>query len=243
MSTESIYGDWDKKESRVPGDELEALWHKLAAQNVGRADFEPNSGLSQRKNEIIELWQLYIRSRPRVVVEVGCAQGGTFAGWCQLGVWTNTIIGIDRDVNDCRPRPGDPVHPDIYSGPLASTTNGGGMYSLAKHGQIIHPINGWTFDPIVLETLLHLLNGRKIDFLFHDASHEAGMFARDFKMFWPLISDGGILAVHDIMPSKMQDVTKDREWQRIREQEDYSALYEYRGARTDDSLGIGVLIK
>lgn len=238
----TIYGSWDKEESRPPRDELEALWHKLAAQNVGRADFEPNSGLSQRKHEIIELWQLYVRARPDVVVEVGVAQGGTFAAWCRLGRHDAIIIGLDRDVNDCRPRPGEPVHPDIYSGPLHATTSGGGMYHLRRGQQIIHPINGWTYEPVVKETLLHTLNGRKIDFLFHDASHSAAMFAEDFNFLYPLIADGGIFSVHDIQPSESPDCNKSEEWERIKRTAVYSAVYEWT-TYAGDSLGIGALIK
>lgn len=238
----AIYGSWDKEESRVPRDELEALWHKLAAQNVGRADFEPNNGLSQRKHEIIELWQLYVRAEPCVVVEIGAAQGGTFAAWCGLGRKDATIIGIDRDVNDCLPRPGSPVHPDIYAGELHSTTNGGGMYSLRRGSQNIHPINGWTHEPRVMDELLSTLAGRKIDFLFHDASHSAEMFAKDFNLFYPLIADGGIFAAHDIQPSANPDCNKGEEWERIKRTADYSALYEWI-TKGGDSMGIGALIK
>jgi len=244
MSTSRIYGEWNKT-GRWEEEKNRAwwLWHRLAAQNEGRADFEPNNGLSQRKNEIIELWALYARMAPMVVVEIGVAQGGTFAAWCDLGNENATIIGIDRDVNDCRPRPGDPIHPDIFAGKAESTSNGGGMHVYRRANQQVIPINGWTHDSYVYDRLMNVLSGRKIDFLFHDASHEANMFEADFKRFWPLVSEGGVFAVHDIMPSANPECNKSVEWSRIRAAEDYSALYEYRGARTDDSLGIGVLIK
>lgn len=189
------------------------------------------------------LWSLFYRMQPKIVVEVGVAQGGTFAGWCKLASHDATLIAIDRCLDDARPRPGDPVHPAIYSGPLASTSNGGGIYHLRQFGQRIIGINGWSYEPHVMEKLLAELDGRKIDFLFNDASHSASMFAQDFKLYWPLVADGGIFATHDIMKSAHPDCDKNTEWERIKREEEYSACYEFLGSRHDDSMGIGVLIK
>lgn len=225
---------------------LQNLWHSLAAQNVGSADFVPNSGLSQRKNEIIQLWDVYLRARPRIVLEVGTAQGGTFAAWCKLGREDATLISIDRDLNDCWPRPGNPVHPSIYSGPLAMTQAGGGVYHLRKSNQKIFGISGWTTDQRTIDRLhevLDELGGEKIDFCFHDASHEASMFQKDFEWIWPLIADGGIFASHDICPSDDPKCNKGEEWKRIIQSTEHSSLYEFRCGQREQNMGIGVLIK
>lgn len=244
MSTERIFGSWNSPTTQAAHDGLASLWHKLAAQNLGNPEFKPNFGLSQRKSEIIMLWTLYRRAMPEVVLEIGVAQGGTFASWCHLGKSDAIIIGIDRDVNDCRPRQGEPVNSDIGNNSnLRLTTQGGGMYALAKDNQRIHPISGWSHEPHVMEQLLMHLAGRKIDWLFHDASHSASMFAKDFSIYWPLVAEGGVFAAHDIMPSAHPDCDKSVEWERIKREEDYSACMEFRGSRTDDSLGIGLLIK
>lgn len=245
MSTATIYGDWDHP--RVTGDpwtdRFQSLWHILAAQNVGTPQFEPNFGLSQRRAEITELWKLFCQLRPKVIVEVGVAQGGTLAGWCELAPPDATIIAWDRDLNDCRPRPGEPVHPSIFRGQAKMTCEGGGAFLLKKHGQQMHAIDGWSYDVRAQARLMEILNGRKIDFSFNDASHSKGMFAADFKFMWPLIADGGIYAVHDIQASKAEGCDKRVEWERIIAEEEYSAVFEYRASRHDDSLGIGVLIK
>lgn len=245
MSTEPIFGSWNEMPAHA--DQLSVLWHHLAAQNVDTPKFQPNSGLSQRRHEITMLWHLYERQKPRVVVEVGVAQGGTFASWCILGRPDATIIGIDRDPNDCRPRPGDQVHPEVVH-PMDArarkiSRDGGGMYALGRHSQRIHAITGWSYSESTLEELRLLLSGRKIDFLFHDASHSAGMFAKDFPLYWPLIAEGGVFAAQDIQQSRVPECNKRDEWERILSDENYSAVMEFRGSRHDDSMGIGVLIK
>lgn len=244
MSTENIYGGWDSP--RTDGskeDEIfQWLWHRLAAQNVGLPAFQPNNGLSQRKHEIIELWKLFRTAKPMVVLEIGTAQGGTFASWCRLAPDNALIISIDKCIDDCRPRPGDPVHPEISSRPLKLTSQGGGAYSLS-FGREVFAIEGWSFHQQVMAKLTRKLEGRKIDFLFHDASHSREMFAADFKLYWGLVADGGIFAAHDIMSSKADGCDKSIEWERIKKEENYSAVYEYFSSKESDSMGVGVLIK
>lgn len=245
MSVENIFGQWDR--ARLRGDylfdKLEAMWHVLAAQNVGKPEFQPNSGLSQRKHEIMMLWTVFHYQNPSVVVEVGTAQGGTFAAWCELAPPGALLISLDRCVNDCRPRPGEPVHPSIYNGPLRMTEQGGGTYSLGKKGQTVKAINGWTYEQSTQESLINALGGRKIQFLYHDASHDYEGSMSDFGWMWPLIEEGGIMAFHDIMESKAEGVTKSKFWKWVKENVDYSACYEIRSGRGDDSLGQGILIK
>lgn len=245
MSTESIYGGWDfqRKGLNDLDAKLQWLWSALAAQNVGTADFVPNFGLTQRKNEIIELWKLFVLQQPKVVLEIGTAQGGSFAGWCVLAPDDCTLISIDRCINDARPRPGEPVHPSIYNGHLLMAEQGGGVYHHRQRQQRVHAINGWSHDASTLSHLNNILGDRKIDFLFHDASHHHEDFHRDFETYWPLVTEGGILASHDICPCSDPKSNKAPEWDRIRNEEDYSALYEWRGSRNENSLGIGVIVK
>jgi hypothetical protein len=245
MSTESIFGSWNTP--RVSGDylldKLQGIFHTTAAQNVGKPEFQPNSGLSQRKHEICMLWSLFNFQKPMVTVEVGTSQGGTFAGWCELSPAGATLISIDRCINDCRPRPNEPVHPSIYNGPLRMSEQGGGVYSLGKKGQTIHAINGWTYEQSTQDQLLALLKGRKIQFLYHDASHDFEGSMRDFEWLWPLMDEGSVMAFHDIMPSKAEGVTKSKFWEWVKKTVDYSACYEFTSSRDEDSLGQGVLIK
>jgi predicted O-methyltransferase YrrM len=241
----SLFGDWEHP--RMIGDYLsekvQGLFHALAAQSVGTPQFQPNSGMSQKKDQFCMLATLVNFLRPKVIMEVGVAQGGTLAAWCQLAPPDATIIALDKDLNDCRPRPGDPVHPSIYNGSLKMTSDGGGIYHLKQKGQTMIGINGWTHDPRVQEEVKTKLNGRTIDFCFHDASHSARMTREDMTWIWPLISPGGVLALHDIQPSAHPDCDKCVAWQEMKDTLDYSARYEFCGSRHDDSMGIGILVK
>ncbi len=242
MSTEKIFGGWDSLPQNP--DWLSQLWHYLAAQKVGTPLQQNNSGLSQRRPEITMLWSLFCRQKPNVIVEIGVAQGATLAGWTYLAPKDATIIAIDRDLNDCRPRQGEPVHEAVGNNERpAMTCNGGGVFRLAHQNQVIHAINGWSHEPHVISQLTEKLAGRKVDFCFHDASHSKEMFAVDFQLYWPFIADGGIMAVHDIQESKAPNCDKSVEWNRIKKEENYSACFEFLGAPTDDSLSIGCLIK
>jgi cephalosporin hydroxylase len=242
MSTEKIYGGWD---TILPNhDFLSKLWHTLAAQKVGTPDQRNNSGLSQRRCEITALWEIFRRMQPKLVVEIGVAQGGTFAGWCQLSGNDTLLIGIDRDVNDCLPRPGEPVHINVSNNRrLSITTQGGGMYALAIGNQRVVPINGWSTEPSVINKLNDTLAGRQIEFLFHDASHSSTMFAEDWKLYWPMIADGGVFAAHDINWSADPNCDKSVEWERIKREETYSACYEFLPHRSVSEMGIGLVIR
>lgn len=244
MSTEKIFGTWDLLPETGFKDEITESWHWLACQNVGTPYFQANSGLTQRRGEFTMLLDLYRRARPQVVLEVGTAQGGSLAAFCLHGRPDATIISIDRDVNDCRPRHNEPVH-QMLSIPKEhkSTSQGGGMLHLARHQQRVIPINGWTTSAHVKEELNIVLQGRKIDWCWNDASHSKELFAQDFQWLWPLVAEGGVLCSHDIMPSADPNCDKGVEWERIKREETYSAVFEFRGSRSDDSMGIGALIK
>jgi predicted O-methyltransferase YrrM len=51
-----------------------------------------------------------------------------------------------------------------------------------------------------LECLGQLLNGKHLDFLFIDADHTYEGVKMDFLMYWPLVREEGLVALHDIVP-------------------------------------------
>lgn len=242
MSVDSIFGSWDELPSDG-GDDLSRLWHKLAAQHVGTPQQVNNFGLSQRRHEITMLWELFRRAKPNIILEIGTSQGGTLAGWCQLAPQDALIVIIDRCVDDCRPRPGDPIHADISNHSEKYTSQGGGAHYLATRNQKLVAINGWSQEKAVMDKLLATLSGRKIDFLFHDASHASAMFAADWTLYWPLVAEGGVFASHDVNWSADTACDKKSTWDRIKREAAYSACYEYLPHPSISEMGIGVLIK
>ena len=244
MSTDRTFGTWETVPTSGYRDEITDLWHALATQRVGTPEEVQHSGLTQRRVEWTMVCDLYRRTQPEIVLEIGTAQGGTFAGWCALGKKDALLISIDRDLNDCRPRKGDQVHPSIVDHEVTRMTcEGGGLYALGRHNQRVVGLSGWSTDEHVLTKLRETLGGQKIDWLFHDASHQPEKFAKDFAIYWPMVADGGVFASHDIMPCKDPNSNKSTEWERIKAEETYSAIFEFKGRRDDDSYGIGILIK
>lgn len=238
MSVHKIFGDWEQLPIQGKQDDLARLWHKIAAQGS-----TANFGTSQRRHELIPLLELYQRAQPKIVIEVGVAQSGTMCCWTTLGTKTCTIIGVDQSLNDSRPRPGEPVDSMFYSGTLKMYDQGGGFLHLRKHQQQLYGVNGWTTEQSTKDQLARILNHRKADWIWNDASHSKELFAHDFQWLWPLLDEGGVFCAHDIMPSKADGCDKSVEWERIKREEEYSACYEFKGSRHDDSMGIGVLIK
>jgi predicted O-methyltransferase YrrM len=238
---DKIYGSYSKPRLN---DKYERLWAMLTP--VDEREIRSNSGMMQKKNEIIELWQLFERINPKVIVEIGVAHGGTFAGWCQLACDDATLIGIDRDVNDCRPRKGDQVHPSIAGYCEKMTEHGGGMLMLKrrKSHQTIIPINGWSWKKETHKKLVDALYGHKIDFLFHDVSPMPEDSAKDFKLYWPLIAPGGVFAIHDVAKHERPTEQKYTWWRKLVMEGPQEASYEYRyHDRYNYSMGIGVLFK
>ncbi len=244
MSTEKIFGGWDTMPENGYSDRVTEAWHWLAAQNVGTPQQKNNCGLTQRRAEWTMLMDLYRRTKPKTLLEIGVAQSGTAAGWCLFGEPDATLFFVDRDLNDSLPRPNEFVHPQVASGTnYPMYEQGGGIKALAKHNQKIIGINGWSTDAQVFSKLNDALAGRKIDWLWADSSHEASMFSAEFAMYWPLVADGGVYCTHDIQESSHPDVTKWREWRRLKATLDYSACFELLGPRGGDSYGIGILIR
>jgi predicted O-methyltransferase YrrM len=138
----------------------------------------------QIREEIIEACKEVRALRPKYVVEVGTAGGGTLLLWSRLAHPQATIITLDL--------PGGEF-------------GGGSSYlrvpmfrRLGLPGQTIHLIRGDSHQPETLELTKKYLNGNAADFLFIDADHTASGVRADYAMYNPLVRPGGMIAFHDI---------------------------------------------
>jgi len=136
--------------------------------------------------EILRLAEIVADLKPRRVLEIGTAGGGTLFIWCRLASDDATIISVDL--------PGGPF---------------GGGYPMwravlyryfGKPQQRLHLIRGDSHDPKTLEKVKKILGGEELDFLFIDGDHTYEGVRRDFEMYSPLVRSGGIVAFHDIVP-------------------------------------------
>ena len=154
-------------------------------------DFEA-FGITIRPRQVRdEFRQLLIevsRVRPRNMVEIGTASGGSlfaFAGVCAPDA---RIISVD----------------------LPHGHFGGGyppwripIYrSFARARQRLELVRGDSHDPTTRAQVRILLEQEPIDFLFIDGDHTYDGVRADFEAYTPLVRRGGLIAFHDIAPPR-----------------------------------------
>ncbi|HYE20340.1 MAG TPA: class I SAM-dependent methyltransferase [Tepidisphaeraceae bacterium] len=124
------------------------------------------------------------RLRPRRVLEIGTARGGTLFALTRVADPAAFLISLD----------------------LPGGRWGGGypwwkskLYkSLALPGQRIELVRGNSHAPESFEAVKRLLGGERLDLLFIDGDHEYAGAKHDFEQYRTLVRPGGMIAFHDI---------------------------------------------
>jgi cephalosporin hydroxylase len=145
----------------------------FAAFNITRGAL--GHGALQKRWELTRLVALVRARRPRVVVEIGVARGGTFWAWCRSAAPDALLIGIDQRDSE---RPID---------------------SYALPTQTVSLLMGDSHDPELEARVRAELAGRQIDFLMIDGDHSYEGVIADYLTFAPLVAANGLIALHDII--------------------------------------------
>ena len=202
----------------------EKLWN-LTQIYRGRGWYRDLSAW-QVKSEYCRLVEFVAQQRPRVILEIGTAKGGTLLAWSRIA--SELVISID-----------------MFGGA------GGGGYPRAKEKlfrQFVSDRPGVEMvllrkDSHSLETRDHvrdLLRGRTIDFLFIDGDHTYAGVRRDFEIWSELLTPGGHVAFHDILhPVEVADCEVDRLWAELRQE--YPEHFEFVEDPGQGWGGIGIL--
>jgi predicted O-methyltransferase YrrM len=179
----------------------------------------------QRKDELAGFARLVERHRPRTVLEIGTAGGGTLFVLCQASADDSTLISLD-----------------LPRGPF-----GGGyppwratLYRrFARRGQTVHLLLGNSHFAGTAAKIAELLDGRPLDLLFIDGDHTYEGVSRDFADYSPLVGQGSLIVFHDVNPGPPENVGGvPRFWEEI------SPRFESHTITTTDggeSYGIGVI--
>ena len=132
------------------------------------------------------------KRKPKFILEIGTARGGTLFLFTRVSSPDALIISID----------------------LPGGRFGGGypewrktLYkSFAIHKQEIRLVREDSHALATLNMVKKILEGRKLDFLFIDGDHTYVGVKTDFEMYSKLVAKGGIIALHDIVPGPLQKV-------------------------------------
>mgnify|MGYP001038045043 CR=1 FL=1 len=179
---------------------------------------------SQVYDEISELLKTLARMKPKVILEIGTANGGTLFLFCRIASKDAIIISID----------------------LPGGRFGGGyskwrefLYkSFAQPSQKIYLPRVDSHKGETLEQVKAILDGKELDLLFIDGDHTYEGVKKDFEMYSSLLRQG-VIAFHDIVLGPSENVGGVPQfWQEIRDNYDSKEIVE---DQSQGGYGIGLL--
>lgn len=179
---------------------------------------------AQVKSELLALCKMVAERKPKVVVEIGTAGGGTLFCWAALADPEATIISLDLP---------NGIHGGGY--PMWK----GELYrTFAGPKQKLHLIRGDSHDPQFKAQLEALLPG-KVDYLFIDGDHTYKGVKMDYDMYSPLVKPGGLVAFHDIaLHPPVLDCHVDEFWNELKQGREH---WEFIENPQQGICGIGVV--
>ncbi|MFD1341148.1 class I SAM-dependent methyltransferase [Litorisediminicola beolgyonensis] len=141
----------------------------------------------QLLDELAGLIEVVAETRPKRLVEIGTARGGTLMLLCRFAAPDATIVSVD----------------------LPYGRNGGGYpkwkmpfyQDFALPGQTLHLLRGNSHDPDTRDRVRDALGG-PADLIFIDADHSYAGVKTDYELYTPLLRPGGIAGLHDILPNE-----------------------------------------
>lgn len=203
--------------------------HDGSPEEVVDFSFKAAGGLiypGQVRSEFIQLTELIKKRKPRVLVEIGTANGGTLSAWCAVAAPKAIIISIDL--------PGG-IHGGGYAYWRIAIYR-----QFPQAGQTLHLLRADSHRAETLLQLKKILPPEGADFLFIDGDHTYAGVKADFEMYSPLVRKGGLLALHDIClhPPEM-DCHVDEFWAELREK--YKSTSELVENPKQGGFGIGLI--
>jgi predicted O-methyltransferase YrrM len=140
----------------------------------------------QVRGEILGLLRILAAERPRRLLEIGTAGGGTLFLLAQVADRAATIVSVDLPHGEF----GGGYPPwkiPLYRG-------------FVRRSQTLHLIRADSHAPRTLARVRENLRGEQLDFLFIDGDHSYEGVRRDFEDYGPLVRPGGLIGLHDIAP-------------------------------------------
>jgi len=157
-------------------------------------------------------------TKPKVILEIGTAHGGSLAAWCEM-VHPELAIALDPE--------------DI---PRTAEQKGAFDANAAKYNWQRIPL--YTRNPDAHEALKKILNGRKVDFMFIDGAHGFDDVKHDYYSYKQYMSPNGVVGFHDITYTEgLVDAGSQVNWLWDR----LKAVYLHSEIQHNTSMGIGFI--
>ena len=182
-------------------------------------------GLVQVADEALALARLIAALRPRRLLEIGTARGGSLLLWARAAAADATLVSVDRP-------------PWPLDGPAEAQTRRA-LRRVGSRRQVVHAIRGDSHNLVVRARAAAAFDGQPIDVLIIDGDHAYDGVAADFHDYAGWVRPGGLIALHDIYPhSQGWGGEVPRFWREIRDRHVTTELI----ANPDqDGFGIGVI--
>jgi predicted O-methyltransferase YrrM len=183
----------------------------------------------QFKSEILELLKLLEKKKPKVILEIGTAGGGTLFLLSQIAHPEAVLVSVDL--------------PGPFFGESYPEWKGQIYRYCLKQGQKLYLIKANSHKQKTLDRIRQILEleNRKLDFLFIDGDHTYEGVKMDFQMYNPLVKKGGLIAFHDIVEvPDADDVEVDLFWKEIKKEFKYEEWVE---DWNQGMCGIGLIYK
>jgi cephalosporin hydroxylase len=149
-------------------------------------------GIQQIQEEFLEFLSIIKCKSPRLILEIGTADGGTLLLFTKVLQLDGTIISIDLSGNRFD------RYPD-WKIPLYE--------SYKNNNQRIVIIRGSSHDKEIYYNITNLLSKiEKLDVLFIDGDHSYNGVLNDYNLYSKLVKKDGIIAFHDIVPGNISTV-------------------------------------
>ena len=204
----------------------------------------------QRPEEIEALYAAVSKIKPKTIVEIGTANGGTTILWAEIVRKNNgRVIGIDLFKSKGWPKEWTWV--DVETGEIRKFPI---WYRGTPLEDYITEIKGDSNSKEVFDEVVSALNGKPIDFLFIDGGHRYTTVKKDWDLYHGLVREGGLIALHDIAErgdyGKQWGVEVYKLWDEIQHMSAYQTeefisppvkLTKPSGETQDSSMGIGLI--
>lgn len=175
----------------------------------------------QVAEEIVELLDVVVRQRPRRVLEIGTARGGTLYLFSRAAAPDALLLSVDLPHG-----PFGGGYP-LWKEPL--------YRSFAGPGQSIELLRSDSRNPEVVRRVKQLAT-KGLDLLYIDGDHSYDGVRGDFETYFPLVAPGGLVAIHDVHPGSRPENGGDvpRFWAEVK------TRYRHREILTPGVTGFGI---